>query len=108
MVLDLQEKLDEIPLRSISSSPLGSSEDLRAQYHEYQDGCVSASESINRERNSVRKGIERMERQISQLIGAIISKDHVDIALLKKCKTVDVPGETLLLEIFRRLYRNNM
>ena len=33
-----------------------------------------------------------MERQISQLIGAIISKDHVDIALLKKCKTVNVPA----------------
>ena len=33
-----------------------------------------------------------MERQISQLIGAVISKDHVNIALLKKCKTVDVPA----------------
>ena len=32
-----------------------------------------------------------MERQISQLIGAIISKDQVNIALLKNCKTVDVP-----------------
>ena len=33
-----------------------------------------------------------MERKISQLIGAVISKEHVNIALLKKCKTVDVPA----------------
>ena len=33
-----------------------------------------------------------MERQISQLIGAVISIEHVNIALLKKCKTVDVPA----------------
>ena len=33
-----------------------------------------------------------MELQISQLIGAVISKDHVNIALLTKCKTVDVPA----------------
>ena len=55
MVLDLQEKLDEAPMRYISSSPMGSREDLLAQYQEYQDGCISASESSNRERDIVRK-----------------------------------------------------
>ena len=55
-----------------------------AQYQEYQDGCISASESTNRERDIVRKSIERVERQISQLIGAVISKDHVNISLVKK------------------------
>ena len=85
MVLDLQEKLDEVPMRNISSSPLGSKEDLLAQYQEYQDGCVPASESTNRERDIVRKGIERMEREIAQLSGAVMSKDHVNIAFLKKC-----------------------
>ena len=39
-----------------------------AQYQEYQDSCVPVLESTNRERDIVRKGIERMERQISQLI----------------------------------------
>ena len=47
MVLDLQEKLDEVLMRNISSSPLGSREDLLAQYQEYQDGCVPVSESTN-------------------------------------------------------------
>ena len=44
------------------------------------------------ERDIVRKGIERLEKQISQLIGSTINKDQVNIALLKKCKTVDVPA----------------
>ena len=60
MVLDLQEKLDEVPMRNIISIPMGSTEDLLAQYQEYQDGCISASESTNREKDIVRKGIERM------------------------------------------------
>ena len=60
MVLDLQEKLDEVPMRNSVSSPMGSREDLLAQYQEYQDGCISASESTNREKDIVRKGIERM------------------------------------------------
>ena len=67
MVLDLQEKLDEVPMRNISPSLMDSREDLMAQYQEYQDSCISASESTNRERDIVRKGIERVERQISQL-----------------------------------------
>ena len=44
------------------------------------------------ERDIVRKGIERLEKQISQLIGSTISKDQVDIALLKRYKTEDVPA----------------
>ena len=71
---------------------MGSREDLLAQDQEFQDGCVSTLDSTNRERDIVCKGIERIERQISQLIGAVISKDQVNIALLKKCKTVDVPA----------------
>ena len=90
MVLDLQEKLDEVPMRNSTSCPMGSREDLLAQDQEFQDGCVSTLDSTNRERDVVHKGIERMERKISQLIGAVISKDQVNMALLKKCKTVDV------------------
>ena len=33
-----------------------------------------------------------MQKQICQLISVRISQEHVDIALLKKCKTVDVPA----------------
>ena len=50
------------------------------------------SNSMSRERDIVRNGIERLEKQILQLIGVLISQDQVDIVLLKKCKTVDVPA----------------
>ena len=43
MVLDLQEKLDEVPMRNISPSLMGTREDLMAQYQEYQNGCIPAS-----------------------------------------------------------------
>ena len=49
------------------------------------------SNTTCREREVVRKGIERIQKQISQLISRHISQEQVDIALLKKCKTVDVP-----------------
>ena len=37
-------------------------------------------------------GIERLEKQILQFLDVFISHDQVNIALLKKCKTVDVPA----------------
>ena len=40
----------------------------------------------------MKKGIERLEKQILQLINFFISLDLVNIALLKKCKTADVPA----------------
>ena len=49
------------------------------------------SNATSRERAVVRKGIERIEKQIAQLIRVVVSREQVDIAILKKCKTVDVP-----------------
>ena len=46
--------------------------------------------ATSREKEVVRKGIERKEKQITQLISVFISRQQVDISLLKKCKTVDV------------------
>ena len=50
------------------------------------------SNSTSRERDIVKKGIKRLEKQILQLISVLISGEQVDIVLLKKCKTVDVPA----------------
>lgn len=52
----------------------------------------SSSEGVIREREIVRKGIERLEKQVNQLILVDVSSEIVDISLIKKCKTVDVPG----------------
>ena len=45
-----------------------------------------------REREIVKKGIERLEKQILQYISIYISRDQIDIALIKKCKTTDIPA----------------
>ena len=71
---------------------MGSREDLSHQDGNVQGSNTINSETTNLERDIVRKGIERLEKQISQLIESAISKDRVDIALLKRCKTVYVPA----------------
>ena len=71
---------------------MGSREDLSHQDGNVQGSNTIDSETTNLERDIVRKGIERLEKQISQLIGSAISKDQVDITLLKRCKTLDVPA----------------
>ena len=40
----------------------------------------------------MRKEIERFEKQILQYINVYISKDQINIALVKKCKTIDIPA----------------
>ena len=40
----------------------------------------------------MRKGVDRVEMQITQYIKVYVSKDQVDIALIKKCKITDVPA----------------
>ena len=51
----------------------------------------AVSEGTLREREIVRKGIERLEK-IIQSIQIVIPFNPIDIALVKKCKTVDVPS----------------
>ena len=48
-------------------------------------------EITQRECEIVQKGIERTEKQLRQLILNEMSMESVDISLIKKYKTVDVP-----------------
>ena len=52
---------------------------------------IRVAESSSRECEIVRKGIERLEKQLRQLTQNILDTEPVDISLVKKCKTVDVP-----------------
>ena len=52
----------------------------------------AVSEGTLREREIVKKGIERLEKQILQSIQIVIPSNPIDISLVKKCKTVDVPS----------------
>ena len=57
-----------------------------------------------REREIVRKGIERLERQINQLLATKIPMDKSDIALINKLKVVDVPSLSSAIGISQFLW----
>ena len=48
--------------------------------------------NANRERDVIRKGMEQSEKLILQLISTRIPSDYVDIALIRKCNTIDLPA----------------
>ena len=93
LVINLQDKLDEILLQNISSRTLESREGSILHKEEIISGRKYPSPTASgRERDIVKKCIERLEKQILQLIGVVISREQINIALAKKCKTVDVPA----------------
>ena len=74
-----------------ASSLLPSSDpSLQTSDRELSEMRVSQRDVRFREREIVRKGIERWEKQILQYINLHLSKDQVNIALIKKCKTTDI------------------
>ena len=79
MVVDLSERIDSslrtaIAKKSASGSVLGD------------------RINISREREVIRKGIERSEKLILKLISTRIPTDYVDISLIRKCNTIDLPA----------------
>ena len=62
MVFNLQDKLEEFPKPTSSSSLFGSREDISHQDDNAQGSRSTESESSNLERDIVRKGIERLEK----------------------------------------------
>ena len=53
---------------------------------------VEETEIDSRECEIVRKGIERLEKQLLKFTKSEIVEEPLDIPLIKKCKTVDVPS----------------
>ena len=79
MVVDLSERVDS----SLSTAMTSQS----------ASGSVLGDRlNITRERDVVRKGIERSEKLILQLISIRIPTDYVDISLIRKCNTIDIPA----------------
>ena len=82
LVVDLQEKFDSVSPQGINSSNIAQ-RDFSPQT---VDGQISGL------RSPQANPIERLEKQILQLINVFISLDQVNIALLKKHKIVDAPA----------------
>ena len=76
MVVDLSERVDSSLSTAVISNPTSGSVLL----------------NITRERDKIRNGIERSEKLILQLISTRIPTDYVDISLIRKCNTIDLPA----------------
>ena len=48
--------------------------------------------NLARECEVIRKGIERPEKLITQLISTEIPRDYIDISLIRKYTTIDLPA----------------
>ena len=80
MVVGLSEWVDSSLGTALTSQPNTS-------------GPVSGDRfNLIREHDVVRKGIERSEKLILQLISTRIPSDYVDIALIRKCNTINLPA----------------
>ena len=67
---------------------------------------IHESTNAMREREIVRKGIGRLEKQINQLLATKIPMDKSDIALINKLKVVDVPSLNSASTTSKRRCRN--
>ena len=66
---------------------------------------LSSKSEFSRERDSEERDLEAEEADLA-VINVFISRDQVNIALLKKFKTVDVPAQTPRLGMYRKHYRS--
>ena len=79
MLIDLSERVDSSLSTAVSSR--------------YASGPVLGDcLNSNRELDVVRKGMEQSEKFILQLISTRIPSDYVDIALFRKCNTIELPA----------------
>ena len=84
LVVNLKFQLDS----NISQS---SNQSINLEHTRNNNNSQESSSSL-RKREIVRKGIERLERQINQLLVTKIPMDKSDIALINKIKVVDIPS----------------
>ena len=95
---DLQGRLNATLQHSGASSLIPSCDpSLQTLDREMNEMRSSQRDVRFREREIVRKGIERLVKQILQYINVHVPKDQINIALVKKCKTTDVPAVNLAI-----------
>ena len=85
-IAELQERIDS------SILPISESTNYYPTEERISEARLAQEEIKAREREMVRKGIDMLERQILQYVNVYVSKDVVDTALNKKCKTTDIPA----------------
>ena len=93
VMIDLQERFNANLQCTVGSSVLPSSDpSLQTSGRQMTEMRPSQGYTCSKEQEVVRKGIARLEKQILQYIEVYLSRDQVNIALVKKCKITDVPA----------------
>ncbi len=80
LVVDLSDQIVNNSMQSVLSES------------RVQEGESRTFESHARERELVKRSIERARKQLQQIVMADLGMNPVDISLVKKYKTVDVPA----------------
>ena len=90
---DLQERFNATLQCTVGSSLLPSSDpSLQTSDRQMNEMRSSQKGCVFQGVRDCEKGIERLEKQILQYPNIYISKDQINIALVKKCKTTDIPA----------------
>ena len=106
-MIDLQERFDATLQHTVGSSiPPSSDPSLQTSGRQMNEMRSSQRYTCSKEQEIVRKGIERLEKQILQYIDVYISRDQVNIALCRNVKLLMFQLSILLLVTYRKLYRN--
>ena len=80
LVVDLSDQVVNSSMNSVLREPTGFEKDAR-----YNESCL-------REKDVVKKSIERAKKQLEQVVSVELRMETLDISLIKKHKTVDVPA----------------
>ena len=90
--------LDVLELQERMSSPIKiSTLDHAKTRKESNPGGNKAQE-----RDIVKKGMERLEKEIAQYTQIQVSTEQADISLLKRCKLTDIPAVNLAIKNIQR------
>ena len=80
LVVDLSDQVVNSSMNSVLREPIVIEKDAR-----HNESCL-------REKDVVKKSIERARKQLEQVVSVELRMDTLDISLIKKHKTVDVPA----------------
>ena len=80
LVVDLSDQVINNSMNSTLREPVVTEKDAR-----YNESCL-------REKDVVKKSIERAKKQLEQIVSVELRMETLDISLIKKHKTVDVPA----------------
>ena len=98
VMIELHERFEATVQHTVGSLPPSSGDpSLQTSGRKMNEMRSSPKYTFPKEQEIVKKGIERLEKHILQYVNIYISRDQINIALVKKCKTTDIPDVNSLI-----------